>query len=339
MVSDDPFGRGPHPVGVRSIEVSQAGRGVTIPVEVWYPATAEVAGQDVDPDRRDLYELFPGMGTTAQDAVRDALPAPDTFPLVVFSHGLAGHRRQSTFLTTHLASHGYVVAAPDHVGNTIGDLMLAFATGDMAAVESSSIQSALDRPGDVIATIDAFGAGVDGLAVDARQVGVCGHSFGGWTTLQVVGQEPRAVAAVGLAAGGGRVGGAEDIAADFLDLDWDRPVPTLLIAAELDTILPLAGMRDLFGRVPGVVALVVLERADHYHFCDDAQGQHELVRSLGREETSAMRPFAELCPAADGERLIRGLTLAHLQAVGRGEAIPAEDLVSASGADAAVSRP
>jgi len=29
-----------------------------------------------------------------------------------------GHRRQSTFFCTHLASHGYVVAAADHTGNT-----------------------------------------------------------------------------------------------------------------------------------------------------------------------------------------------------------------------------
>ena len=36
------------------------------------------------------------------------------FPLVVFSHGYAGFRDQSTFLTSWLASWGFVVAAPDH---------------------------------------------------------------------------------------------------------------------------------------------------------------------------------------------------------------------------------
>jgi predicted dienelactone hydrolase len=33
---------------------------------------------------------------------------------VVFSHYSGGHRWSATFLCTHLASHGYVVAAVDH---------------------------------------------------------------------------------------------------------------------------------------------------------------------------------------------------------------------------------
>jgi predicted dienelactone hydrolase len=42
-------------------------------------------------------------------------PSPDAArPLVLYSHHSAGHRRAATFLCTHLASHGYVVAAPDH---------------------------------------------------------------------------------------------------------------------------------------------------------------------------------------------------------------------------------
>src|SRR5262245_4059584 len=46
-------------------------------------------------------------------------------PLVLFSHTSRGHRRQSTFLTSHLASHGYVVGSVDHVGNTATDPPLA----------------------------------------------------------------------------------------------------------------------------------------------------------------------------------------------------------------------
>ena len=55
--------------------------------------------------------------TFAIDAFADLAPAdPDggPYPLVVFSHGLAGYRLQSTFLTTHLASWGFVVAAVEH---------------------------------------------------------------------------------------------------------------------------------------------------------------------------------------------------------------------------------
>jgi hypothetical protein len=46
-------------------------------------------------------------------ADRDLPPATDggPFPLVLFSHGSVGYRLQSTFLTTHLASGGFVVAS------------------------------------------------------------------------------------------------------------------------------------------------------------------------------------------------------------------------------------
>jgi predicted dienelactone hydrolase len=325
------FARGPHPVGVRTIEVAQPGRSASIPAEVWYPAAAGVAV-----DAEDEYDLIPGMITGQQQAARDAPAASTPARLILFSHGLAGHRRQSTFLTTHLASHGYVVAAPDHVGNTFGDLFMAFAAQDFKAIETASLQSAIDRPDDVVATLDAV-AGLEGLDVDAHSVGVCGHSFGGWTALQVVGREPRVAAVVGLAAGGGRVGD-DVLAAEALELDWGRPVPTLLVAAELDTILPLEGMHDLFGRVPDVTALVVLPSADHYHFCDDAEGQHELVRSLPHDGAAAMLPFAELCPAADSEALIRGLTRAQFDRVLRGGGADVESVVAGARADAKVYR-
>ena len=66
----------------------------------------------------------PGSGRVRQAALRDAAPADlSPCPLVVFSHGNSGLRRQSTFLTTHLASWGFVVAAPDHTGNTFEEMM------------------------------------------------------------------------------------------------------------------------------------------------------------------------------------------------------------------------
>src|SRR5688500_6945157 len=97
-------------------------RGLT--AEVWYPAAAEHAGADLDPARRDRYLLAPGYPEVWQAAIRDAAPVGGTFPFVVFSHGFAGHRRQSTFFCTHLASHGYAVASVDHAGNTFMDLAM-----------------------------------------------------------------------------------------------------------------------------------------------------------------------------------------------------------------------
>ena len=93
----DPFSRGAHPVGVRSVRLHDAARDRPLVLEVWYPADATHAGRDVDPDTRDRYELLPGFPLVSQEAARDATPARVRAPLVVFSHGHGGHRRQSTF--------------------------------------------------------------------------------------------------------------------------------------------------------------------------------------------------------------------------------------------------
>src|SRR5262245_37468056 len=121
-MSYEPFSRGPHPAGVRTAELIDAVRDRPLDVEIWYPAADRHRGQDVDPERCDRYELLAGLPLVTQQAARDAAPAAGRFPLVVFSHGYGGHRRQSTFLCTHLASHGYVVVAPDHTGNTLRDV-------------------------------------------------------------------------------------------------------------------------------------------------------------------------------------------------------------------------
>jgi hypothetical protein len=47
-------------------------------------------------------------------AVRNAAAEFGTYPLIIFSHPSGGHRRSATFLSTHLSSHGFVVAAVDH---------------------------------------------------------------------------------------------------------------------------------------------------------------------------------------------------------------------------------
>src|SRR6185369_15525536 len=120
----DPFSRGEFPVGVHTWEATDGGRNRPLPIEIWYPATDAHRGQDVSDAGCDHYEMMSGFPALSQEAVRGAAPRTGgRYPLVLFSHGFGGHRRQSTFLCTHLASHGYVVAAVDHTGNTSIDMM------------------------------------------------------------------------------------------------------------------------------------------------------------------------------------------------------------------------
>src|SRR5262249_59201122 len=101
----DPFARGPFPVGVRTFTLRDHRRNDrTLAVEVWYPATDAHAGADLDV-RQDTYEMLPGLPLVTQEAVREVAPRSGRYPLVLFSHGFGGHRRQSTFFCTHVASH------------------------------------------------------------------------------------------------------------------------------------------------------------------------------------------------------------------------------------------
>jgi predicted dienelactone hydrolase len=110
----DPFVRGPWPVGVRTIEARDRSRSRRFPCEVWYPATAQYAGQDLASTTQDVFMVLSANSPRSQMAVRNAAAESGTYPLIIFSHPSGGHRRSATFLSTHLSSHGFVVAAVDH---------------------------------------------------------------------------------------------------------------------------------------------------------------------------------------------------------------------------------
>jgi predicted dienelactone hydrolase len=332
----EPFARGPHPVGVRSADLVDTGRDRRLAVEIWYPATADQRGRDLDPETCDRYELLAGLPLVTQDAVRDAAPAAGRVPLVVFSHGYGGHRRQSTFLCTHLASHGYVVAAADHFGNTIRDViehtLAARAGRPVPDFVEHLLAVARERPVDASWLIDRVLDGAAGdLAsrVDPERIGIAGHSFGGWTTLATTGRDARIRAALPLAPAGGTLASFPNPLSEALDFAWTRDVPTLFVVAEKDSILPLPSMHDLFGRARPPKRMVVLQNTDHMHFCDRAAQAHEMFRAFpppGFFEDAARTtaPFTDLCPETPAYDAIRGLGLAHRDAALKAHAPGAE---------------
>ena len=320
----DPFARGPFPVGVRTVVLSRQDR--PLPVELWYPATDEYAGRDVAESARDTYQLIPGFPPVWQEAVRDATPRPGRHALVAFSHGYGGHRRQSTFLCTHLASHGYVVAAVDHTGNTMLEVVqgvLILGAGGRLPHPDTVLREFVDlRPADVSFTIDHL-LGMDGLA-DPDRIGMAGHSFGGWTTLTTTARDRRIRAALPLAPAGGASPIPSNLLRESVDLRWSREVPTLYVVADRDSILPLAGMQELFARTPATKRMVVLEDADHLHFCDRVEETHELFRMMPQDPLfehiqKAIPPITELVPGERAHLAIRGLAVTHMDAHLRGD--------------------
>lgn len=335
MAHDVFFDRGPFPVGVRTKECRDPSRNDRLlAMEIWYPADDAHAGRDLADSTRDVYRIFPGFPTSAQDAVRDAVPRQGSYPLVVFSHGWIGHRRQSTFLCTHLASHGFVVAGVDHPGSTLKDRIGGGRGAERSRDRAASERRVEARPADVSFTVDALLHGAVGDAaplVDAPPVGVVGHSYGGWTALAASGRDARVGAVVALApAGGSSPFGNGGLLTDALCPDWGRAVPTLVIAADGDSVLPLAGMSDLLACIPLPKTIVVLKDTDHFHFLDRGGLVHEFMRGGTFPPfdriAATMRPVAELSSEGAVHAAVAGLAQAHLAAALRNDAAAARFL-------------
>lgn len=246
----DPAVPGPFAVGVVTLELTDETRARTLPVEIWYPADLERGAGTPN-----VYDLGT-IGEIPTAALRDAAPAEGTFPLVLFSHGFAGIRFQSYFLTEHLASHGYVVAAPDHIGNTIADL------GSLNDDEAIA-QSAIDRPLDMSFLLDRMIAGDTGVdvTIDPARVATSGHSFGGWTSLETARQDDRIAAVLSLAPGFRVTSTPEDVA------EIGRPVA--LFGGSADETTPFdTGQQPAYEAAAPPKLLVRIEGAGHLDFSD-----------------------------------------------------------------------
>jgi dienelactone hydrolase len=316
----DPFARGRSPVGVCTIQALDAARNRLFPVEIWYPAAAQHAGQDTAPGTQDVFTVPSGGAPRRQSAVRDAAAQAGTFPLIVFSHASGQHRRGATFLCTHLASHGYVVAAMDHSETVAAELSRR--EGETAEQKAARIEAVIaSRVPDVRFLLDHLlgsAAWPSDAHVDPTRIGIVGHSFGGWTALATPEVEPRIQAIVALAPGGSskpRPG----ILPSKLTFAWGRDVPTLYLVAENDIFVPLSGIYELFERTSGTKQMIILRLADHGHFMDHVEEGHEALRKMPWTGELAwvaeeMRPIAELCSGDQAHLFARGLTLCHLDA-------------------------
>jgi dienelactone hydrolase len=340
-ISYNPFKRGAAPVGVRTIELRDESRGGrTLTVELWYPATEAYRGQDLNDATRDRFSIAPGIPDGAQDAVRGAEPAVGRFPFILCSHGANGHRRVNAALCTHLASHGYIVASNDVPGNTIGDVLrdADAATKGAPATRPSQDEVNQQRPFDAAFVIESLLAGAEPALtpyIDPEQVGTCGHSSGGWTSLALNSVNLRPLASFVMAPLWGQnklVPQIARVAARLRIDDWKRPVATYVLAGEHDAFIMLADLRELYGKLLPPKRFAVLQQAGHEHFHDDAELHHETQRQMylsggfpdpeidAPALAQAMRPFSELCPATHGLDAMRGLCLAHMDEQLKGSA-------------------
>ncbi len=128
--------------------------------------------------------------------IRAYLPAAKKpAPVVLFSHGLGGSRRNNGYLGSHWSGRGYVVVALQHAGSD-EDVWKGKPLGERTAAlrEAAGLQNFLLRAKDVPAVLDQLakwnataGHALAGR-LDLEHVGMSGHSFGAVTTQAVAGQ-------------------------------------------------------------------------------------------------------------------------------------------------------
>ncbi|WP_330202454.1 alpha/beta hydrolase [Cyanobacterium sp. Dongsha4] len=108
-------------------------------------------------------------------------------PVIIFSHGLSSRPEDYSKNLNHIASHGFLIAAPQHVGSDIIYLQEMFEglNGNIFDVNDF-----VNRPLDISFVIDELerrnSKDFQGL-LELKNVGVTGHSFGGYTALAIAG--------------------------------------------------------------------------------------------------------------------------------------------------------
>lgn len=261
---------GPYKALTLAADWRDAARDCSVPVKVYYPAQA---------------------------------PAP--WPVIVFSHGLGGSREGYRWLGEQWAGHGYCVVLPTHTGS---DSSLLSAERPMQAMRAAMTNPSnlVNRPLDVSFVIDELtrlNKAPDGPLsgkLDLARIGIGGHSFGGYTTLAIAGEQfklpiggkhnlgdPRVKAALAMSPPA-RPGEAAALDAQYGAIK----IPTMVMTGTEDK-MPLpdddpANRRIPFDHMSGIEHyLFTLIGGNHMIFSGIGTGEHKALGAANDQTTTA----------------------------------------------------
>lgn len=260
-------GRGPYDVGMITLDLAGA------PMEVWYPARPGAA-DGLARERYDMREWLPPEAGSLisdadtplfeMDAVRDlAIARTGPFPVVLFSHGMGGYRMQSSVLMVHLASWGFVVAAPEHPERGLAVLVeMGVPVGDDSP---AAMRAALALLGNEHARA---GGPLEG-ALDLDRVAITGHSAGGGAVLEVAADPAYSLATwMTFASGGyGSAGGPQ--------------IPSFMMAGTTDEIAVADNIQSSFDRQAPHKRFLAVGGMGHLGFTD--------ICAIGRERGGVLQ--------------------------------------------------
>lgn len=288
-------------------------------VEVWYPAdpgAEEGAEQDIF-EITDLLpenlkaivpaELNPSYPTEAYRDIEASADGP--FPVLLFSHGFAAYPTMYQFLTTHLASWGIVVVAPDHKERGL----LAALGG--ARTEVDDVEVLLTARDTALAASDDETSVLAGT-IDPSMQATAGHSAGTFAAVNAAVTDPDIDTFIAMS-GGGR-------------LDESAPLPTqpgMVITGRNDQVAEFDGVAGLYEAMSAPKRFVVFDEGGHNSVDDicligaDKGGLLEIAGKVGIPVPEQLgRLFLDGCdetypPATEIWPATRHVVTAHLRDV------------------------
>jgi dienelactone hydrolase len=178
------------------------------------------------------------------DAQVDTMHGP--YPIVAFGHGFLMQTGYYTSLFRHLATHGFVVIAPQFPDVVAGELAadLLYCIQHLRELNSSQ------------------GSKFFGL-LDTGSVGLSGHSMGGGASLLAAAQDPRVLVVAPLA--------AAEVTSSVIGIMPQIRGTVYLIAASADAITPPASNQiPMYNNANSPKALVTIREGNHIRFIDVA---------------------------------------------------------------------
>lgn len=241
-VPELPIPGGPEPIGTFSVQLTDSERDEVYDenrigprefmAQVWYPSqatgnTARVPWHENWDVVAPAVSMEMGLPSWFLDHTRftmshatDAPPiASGTFPVIIYSHGWSGVRTDTLNQIEHLASHGYIVIAPDHTylaaatvledGEVVPQNPDALpdpekdgadeADDDVEeeAYQEAATQLVATQAADLVTILDGLEAGKTGpfpevvQNADLNRIGIYGHSTGGGAAIKVCLEDDR----------------------------------------------------------------------------------------------------------------------------------------------------